>query len=82
VNVRVEPALYHALETIARQERRSVPQAALRMIEEGLRSHAVGRMPMDDTTSHDIAALAVSGEAFNWLAEEPELYDDTSGEPL
>lgn len=28
VNIRVEPALYQALQALARQERRSVPQAA------------------------------------------------------
>ena len=82
VNVRVEPALYHALETIAQQERRSVPQAARQLMEEGLRRHAGGTMPSDDTTADEIAALAAAGEAFDWLADEPELYDDTSGEPL
>lgn len=82
VNLRVEPALYQALETVARQERRSVPQAARQLIEEGLRHHAGGRMPPDDTAAHEIAALAASGGAFDWLADEPELYDDTSGEPV
>jgi hypothetical protein len=82
VNLRVEPALYQALETVARQERRSVPQAARQLIEEGLRHHASGGMPAEDTAAHEIAALAASGGAFDWLADEPELYDDTSGEPV
>lgn len=82
VNLRVEPALYQALETVARQERRSVPQAARQLMEEGLRHHASGGAPTEDTAAHEIAALAASGGAFNWLANEPELYDDTSGEPL
>jgi hypothetical protein len=34
----------------------------------------------DDMPAREIAALALSGGAFNWLAEEPELYDDTCGE--
>jgi hypothetical protein len=29
-----------------------------------------------------MAALAAGGGAFDWLESEPELYDDTSGEPL
>lgn len=82
VNLRVEPALYQALETVARQERRSVPQAARQLMEEGLRHHASGGIPADDTTTHEIAALAARGGAFDWLADEPELYDDTAGEPV
>jgi hypothetical protein len=80
VNLRVEPALYQALEAVAQQERRSVPQAARELMEAGLRHH-VGN-PTDDTPTREIAALAAGGEAFDWLENEPELYDDTSGEPL
>ena len=36
----------------------------------------------DDTPSHEIAALAAVGAAFDWLANEPKLYDDACGEPL
>lgn len=82
VNIRVESALYRALEAIARQERRSVPQAARLLLEEGLRQRTNGRPIGDDTPSSDIAALAAAGGAFDWLAEEPDLYDDTCGEPL
>jgi hypothetical protein len=82
LNLRVEPALYQALEAIARQERRSVPQAARQLIEDGLRIHMDRPMPTDDTTSSKIGALAAAGGAFDWLANEPELYDDNSGEPL
>ena len=39
-------------------------------------------MPADDTATPEIGALAAGGGAFDWLADEPELYDDTSGEPL
>lgn len=82
VNVRVEPAMYQALETMARQERRSVPQAARQLMEEGLRHHTAGRTSADDTEAHEIAALAARGGAFDWLADELELYDDTAGEPI
>jgi hypothetical protein len=82
VNVRVEPALYQALEAVARQERRSVPQAARELMEAGLRHHLGGLSPTDDTPAREMAALAAGGRAFDWLENEPELYDDTSGEPL
>jgi hypothetical protein len=82
VNIRVESALYRALETIARQERRSVPQTARLLLEEGLRQRTSSKLSNDDTPGSDIAALARAGGAFDWLADEPDLYDDTCGEPL
>lgn len=82
VNLRVEPAMYRALETVALQERRSVPQAARQLMEEGLRHHAGGRLPADDTAANEIAVLAGRGGAFDWLADEPDLYDDTAGESI
>jgi len=82
VNVRVEPALYQALQTVARQERRSVPQAARQLMEEALCLHTESRAATDDTAAQEIARLAAAGGAFDWLADEPDLYDDTSGEPV
>ena len=82
VNIRIESALYRALEVIAAQERRSVPQAARQLIEAGLRQQVGRRAYADDVTSPEIAALATAGGAFDWLVEEPDLYDDTCGEPL
>jgi hypothetical protein len=82
VNIRVGSALYRALETIAHQERRSVPQAARLLLEEGLRQRIGGSLSGDDTPGSDIAALATAGGAFDWLADEPDLYDDTCGEPV
>jgi hypothetical protein len=32
--------------------------------------------------STQLAALAISAGAFDWLADEPDLYDDASGEPV
>ena len=82
VNLRVEPAFYQALEAVARQERRSVPQTARELMETGLRHHVGGLSPTDDTPAREMAALAAGGGAFEWLESEPELYDDSSGEPL
>jgi hypothetical protein len=82
VNIRVEPALYQALQTVARQERRSVPQAARQLMEEALNLHPVGGAATDDTAAQEIARLAAAGGAFDWLADEPDLYDDTSGEAV
>lgn len=82
VNIRLEAALYQTLQAIAGQERRSVPQTALHLLEAGLRQRIGGQVSGDDTSSRAIAALAAAGGAFDWLADEPDLYDDTSGEPL
>ena len=82
VNIRVESALYRALETIARQEQRSVPQAARLLLDEGLYQRMGGKPPGDDTPGSEIAEMAIAGEAFDWLADEPDMYDDTYGEPL
>lgn len=78
VNLRVEPNLYQALALVARQERRSVPQAARLLLEEGLRQRVGGKVMTEDTSAQEIAALAASGGAFDWLAEQPDLYDDTT----
>ena len=82
VNIRVEAGLYQTLQALARQERRSVPQTALHLIEAGLRQKIGGPVSGDDTSGPEIAAMAVAGRAFDWLADEPDLYDDASGEPL
>jgi hypothetical protein len=39
-------------------------------------------MRFDNTRTREIAHLASGGGAFSWLAEEPELYDGRSGEPV
>ncbi len=82
VNIRIDFSLYRTLQTLAGQERRSVPQTALHLLEDGLRQRAKGQVPSDDTSSRDIAILAAAGGAFDWLADEPDVYDDTCGEPL
>lgn len=73
VNVRLEASLYQALETPARQERRSMSQAARQLLEEGLRQRMVSQAMVDDTPGQQIGALAPAGGAFDWLVEEPPL---------
>ena len=82
LNIRIALPLYQALKTFAQQERRSVSQAARQLMEDGLRQRMECPVDVDDTPGQDIAALAQAGGAFDWLAQEPDLYDDTSGEPL
>lgn len=36
----------------------------------------------DSLSASDIAKLAMAGGAFDWLADEPDLYDDTCGEAI
>ena len=81
VNIRVDAGLYRSVESVARQERRTVPQTARILLEEGLRAHSGHGYLSDDAQSSDIADLAMAGGAFDWLADEPDLYDDKCGEP-
>jgi hypothetical protein len=82
VNLRIDAPLYEAVEAVARRERRSVAQMARWLLEEGLRVRTTGSTPVDDTRADDIGTLAARGGGFDWLADEPDLYDDRSGEPL
>ena len=70
------------LRNLARQERRSIAQAARQLLEDGLRQRLGSRVIEDDTSGQEIAILAAAGGAFDWLAAEPDVYDDTCGEPL
>ena len=36
----------------------------------------------EDILASDLASMAMAGGAFDWLADEPDLYDDTHGEPI
>ena len=36
----------------------------------------------DDTPASEIAKLAMAGGSFDWLAEEPDIYDATCGESV
>ena len=66
--------------SIARQERRSLPQVVRQLLEDGLRLRADAHTTSDDTAGREIARLAATGGAFDWLDEEPDLYDDGDGE--
>lgn len=81
VNVRVEREVYDQLAARARRDRRSIPQTARLLLSDAL--NGAGRQP--DAQGEDIgdlAALATAGGAFEWVAEEPEVYTATSGEAL
>ena len=78
----METTLYRALEAIAHKEKRSVSQAARLLLEEGLRERIGAVVFLDDTPGSEVSALAAAGGAFAWLAEEPDDYDDTCGEPI
>ena len=82
INMRVEPALYQALEAVAQQEQHSVAQTARQLLAEGLQYRLKSQSVVDDLPSQALATLASQGGAFNWLADEPEIYSDTDGEPL
>lgn len=82
INVRVSPAVYRTLEAMAREERRSVPQVVRHLIEDGMRQRVRGGMVAEETPPWEVARLADAGGAFDWLADEPDLYDDRSGEPV
>jgi hypothetical protein len=73
INVRVDPAFYQALETLARQERRSISQAARQLLEDGLRQRLGSRAQEDDPLGQDIAILTAAGGAFDWLVAEPDV---------
>lgn len=82
LNIRVEQTLYRTLEAVAHQDRSTVPQMAKHLLEDGLRQRFNQRAAVDDTSAEHIAALATAGAAFDWLVDEPELYDDSCGQPV
>jgi len=82
LNVRVDARLYRSLAALAREERRSIAQTAGHLIERGLRARSGGLVSDDDLPAGGLAALAREGGAFGWLEDEPDLYDDTAGEPM
>lgn len=82
LNIRIDPALYQALEAVARQERRSLPQTVQQLLADGLKVRVGGMTVADDIAGSELAALAAAGGAFDWLEDEPDQYDDSCGEPL
>jgi hypothetical protein len=42
----------------------------------------VGRTSGESTSPRELAALAQHGGAFNWLADEPDVYGPDDGEPV
>jgi len=52
------------------------------LLEEGLRHRVTTVDAADDTSGVQVAQLALAGGGFDWLAGEPDLYDESSGEPV
>jgi hypothetical protein len=82
INVRVAHPLFRTLEAVARQERRSVADTARRLIEDGLRQRRGGGLGGEELAADEIGTLAREGGAFDWLADEPDLYGADSGESI
>lgn len=81
VNVRVESDVYDQLAAQAKRDRRSIPQTARLLLRDALSARR--DQPFEQGSDvGDLAALATAGGAFDWVAEEPEIYAATSGEPL
>ena len=80
VNIRMDEPLFRALESLARQDKRTVPQTARLLLEEGMRSRA--KAHVDDLSGLEIAVLAQSSGSFDWLGDEPNIYDASCGEPI
>jgi hypothetical protein len=59
IHVRVDPAFYQALETLARQERHSLSQAARQLLEDGLRQR-LGSRVIEERTTHQVKKLLAS----------------------
>jgi hypothetical protein len=81
INIIVDAALHEALESVARHDRKSVPQVVRLLIEEGLKNRTSG-MTLDDTSTAEIASLAMAGGGLDWLHDEPDIYDKNSGQPV
>lgn len=82
VNVRLDLRLYQTLESVARQERRTVPQVVRHLIEDVLLQRVGVGQVVEDIPAWEVTRLATAGRGFDWLEYEPDLYDDRFGEPL
>lgn len=83
LNVKINPERLEALRRYA--ERRRTPVSWL--IKDYVEYLLAGGEPLappagDAPTSAELAALAQHGGAFDWLADEPELYSAEDGEPV
>ena len=82
INVRVETQTYEMLSLLAEQDGRSVPEAARRLLEAGLQQSSGRAISGDDFPAHQLAELSSAAGAFDWLNDEPDIYGDSSGEPV
>ena len=80
--ITVDARLYGELATIARNGKQSVPQTVRMLVEEALSRRRLACSSREDTPRSDILVTVRANNAFDWLAGEPDIYDDTFGEPV
>lgn len=81
LQIALQPTAYHVLERMAQEQQQSVSQVVQQLIEAQL-AHPRAYICDDDIPTDEITKLVAAGGAFDWLAEEPDLYDDTCGEAV
>ena len=81
VQIALQPEMYNVLERIARQEQQSVSQTVQHLLQEKLVQADADTLEVDISAA-SIAQLAMAGQAWDWLADEPDLYDDACGEAV
>lgn len=80
LQIALHPQIYDAIERIAEDEHQSISQVIEHLLEEQVGTQKI-RVSSDDVSAEEIGTLAATGGAFDWLADEPDLYDDACGEP-
>jgi hypothetical protein len=82
VNVQLSDEQLRSLRRFAERHNRPVAQ----LIEDYLAYLLAGGAPVrsqaDEPSDRELAALADHGGAFDWLADEPDIYSADDGEPV
>lgn len=60
----------------------AMTEAEDRSVSEVIASSLAAVLADGEPTAEQLAALAAAGGSFAWLAEEPEMYSSTDGEPV
>ena len=81
LQIALQSKAYHALERMAQEEQQSVAQVVQQMIEAQV-TQPRKYICDDDISADEITKLIALGGAFDWLADEPDLYDNTCGEAV
>lgn len=81
LQITLQPTAYRTLERLAQEGQQSVAQVVQQLIEAQI-THPRQYICDDDIPADEIAKLVAAGGAFDWLADEPDLYDNTCGEAV